>query len=117
MNPTPDCGGPRKPPGANAADDAFITHARTDLPRLLKMAEAVALHQPGPFAVLGALCKEHEVFRHFSITSAEADRARACPECAAVICVSCTCGQPDREHCPTYRAIAGELLTEEDDRG
>jgi hypothetical protein len=94
-----------------------LAGAKDDLPRLLKVAEAVlALHQPAPFSVLGALCEEHEVFRHFSITAVEAERARACPECSAVVCVSCTCGQADRERCPTLLAIAGELLGKEDDR-
>jgi len=83
-------------------------------PRLLAAVEAVLdLHQPGPVVVLGALCKEHEAYRHFSITGAEAERARACPDCEAIICASCTCGHHDFERCAHRQAITTELLGEE----
>ena len=49
------------------------------------------LHQPeSRIMVLGALCKDHEGYRHFSITSTEARRASGrCPDCAATANVSC----------------------------
>ena len=61
-----------------------------DLRRALAAVEAVLeMHQPGRIMVLGALCKDHEGYRHFSITSTEAARNRACPDCAATANVSC----------------------------
>jgi hypothetical protein len=98
-------------------DDAnadFIAAARSYVPVLLAAVEAVlALHQPGPFVLLGALCKDHAVCRDFSITSNEADRVRACPDCSATVRVSCTCGYPDIERCPHREAITAKLLSEE----
>ncbi len=88
--------------------------ATADSPRLLKLArDVLTLHQPGSFTVLGALCKKHKVYRHFSVTPAEAERASSCPECVAAICVSCTCGAQDLEHCAHRLAVSAALLGEE----
>ena len=86
--------------------------------RLLAAVEAVlALHQPGPFVLLGALCKDHAVYPHFSITSTEADHVRECSDYSASVSVSCTCGHPDIERCPHREAITRELLGKEDGNG
>jgi hypothetical protein len=95
---------------ASVADSPF-----GDLRKALAAVEAVlALHQPGWTVVLGAVCHDHEAFRHFSITAAEADRCRACPACEATVSVACTCGYVDAERCPHRQAIAAGLLGKED---
>ena len=79
-----------------------------DLRRALAAVEAVLkLHQPGRIMVLGALCKDHEGYRHSSITSTEAARIRACPDCAATANVSCSCGYAAFDRCPHRTAITG----------
>jgi hypothetical protein len=83
----------------------------TDSAVLFGAVEAVlAFHQRSRLVLLGALCKDHAVCRDFSITSNEADRVRACPDCSATVSVSCTCGYPDLERCPHRLAIARELI-------
>lgn len=97
------------PLGSRSCDDAVL---------LLAAAERVlALHQPGVFTVAGHLCEQHAVYRHFSIDRTEAEQCRACPDCTATLCVSCTCGLPDRDRCPTVAAITEEVLTKEEHRG
>jgi hypothetical protein len=99
-----------------AANAEFIASARTAVPRLLAAVEAVlAQHQPGRVVILGALCRQHEAHRHFSITSAEAEAVTACPSCTATVHVTCTgCGAPaSLDFCPARNAIARELLGEE----
>jgi hypothetical protein len=79
---------------------------------LLAAAEAVLkLHGPGRVTILGALCKRHENYRFFSITSTEADAVRACRDCAVTVYSSCTgCGpQMDVDACPTRAAITAAL--------
>jgi hypothetical protein len=77
------------------------------------------LHGPGPITILGSgsLCRRHESSRFFSITTAEADAIRACPDCAAATWVSCAgCGPSvDVDECPTRAVIARELTAERGD--
>lgn len=82
-----------------------------DAERLAAAVEAVlALHQPGPFVILGYLCPAHASHRHFSITDPEAAGVRACPDCTADARRSCKgC---DGRPCPTYRAVAAALMGE-----
>jgi hypothetical protein len=95
-----------------------VAAAEADRDRLRGAAERIlVLHQPGWTVVLGAVCNDHEAFRHFSITAAEADRCRACPACEATVSVACTCGYVDVERCPHRQAIAAGLLSKENDRG
>ena len=102
-------------PEANAE---FAAAARTAMPRLLAAVEAAAaFHQPGPFALLGALCPEHEACRNFSITSSEADRVAACPKCSATVQRTCSHGAHAIWPCAEYRAISGELLSKEGSDG
>ena len=98
--------------GVQALMAAAISAA--DVPRLLAAVEAAAaFHQPGPFALLGALCPEHEACRNFSITSSEADRVAACPKCSATVQRTCSHGAHAIWPCAEYRAIARELLGKE----
>ena len=87
-----------------------------DLRRTVKALEAVlALHQPGPVAVLGHLCPGHENHRYFSITRAEAADVAACPDCTASVYDTCTgCGSKARlDQCPVRRAVAAALNPQE----
>lgn len=100
------------------ADPDFVIAARSFAPRLRAALDAVlALHQPGPAVVLGALCRDHRVLRNFSITAAEADRLRDCPRCSATVTLSCGCGHHDVESCPHRVAITRELLGKEGSDG
>lgn len=82
--------------------------------RLLDAVDAVlALHQPGPFAILGHLCKRHEMHRYFSITSTEADHVAACPDCTATVRRSCTgCLHTGIDACAVRVAVSRALLEE-----
>jgi hypothetical protein len=100
-------GNPRLAPSGRREAAAELAHWA---PRLLAAVEAVLeLHQPGLFVPLGGLCKDHEVYRHFSITSDEADRARACPDCTATVHLSCTCGSDSFDRCAHRHAITSAL--------
>jgi hypothetical protein len=83
----------------------------TDVPHLLAAVEAVLdMHRPGHIKLLGSVCQDHEAFPHFSITSTEADRVRACAACAATVCVTCTCGYVEFDRCPHRAAISSAIL-------
>lgn len=99
-------------PAVAASPESFdMEEVAGDFGRLLAATEAVAaLHQPGRFVVLGAVCKEHEAYPNFSITSTEAQHLKDCPACPATVSVSCTCGYPDLDRCPHRVAITDELL-------
>lgn len=85
-----------------------------DVPRLLAaVGRVLALHQPGRFVVLGAVCEKHEPYASFSITSTEAQHLKDCPDCPATVSVSCTCGYPDLDRCPHRVAITDELLSKD----
>lgn len=93
------------------ADPDFVIAARSFVPRLLAaVGRVLALHQRGRFVVLGAVCKDHEAYPNFSITSTEAQHLKDCPDCPATVSVSCTCGYPDLDRCPHRVAITDELL-------
>jgi hypothetical protein len=102
-------------PAVAASPESFdMEEVAGDFGRLLAATEAVAaLHQPGRFVVLGAVCKEHEAYPNFSITSTEAQHLKDCPDCPATVSVSCTCGYPDLDRCPHRAAITDELLGKE----
>ena len=81
--------------------------------RLLAAVDAVlAKHQPGRFALLGALCAEHDAYRMFSITSNEADRVAACPDCSVSVARLCDCCG-SQWPCGHVQAISRELLRPE----
>jgi hypothetical protein len=106
----------RSPVASPVADSAM------DVPVLAAVIDAVLeLHGPGPITILGSgsLCRHHESSRFFSITIAEADAIRACPDCAAATWVSCAgCGPSvDVDECPTRAVIARELTAERGDGG
>jgi hypothetical protein len=87
-----------------------------DAPRLLAALEAVLdMHRPGHVKLLGPVCKDHEAFPHFSITSTEADRVRACAACAATVCVTCTCGYVEFDRCPHRVAISSALAADKEE--
>jgi hypothetical protein len=74
----------------NAADDAFITNARSDVPRLLAAVEAaMSFHAP----------------------QEGADGSRFCALC------SCAAGEAVRSPCPEVQAMTRELTDKEEDRG
>jgi hypothetical protein len=105
--------GPRKP-------HLLAEHVAEFVPPLIGAAKAaLELHGPGPITILGSgsLCRHHESSRFFSITTAEADAIRACPNCAAATWVSCAgCGPSvDVDECPTRAVIARELTAERGD--
>ena len=87
------------------------------MPRYARAAlEAVlAPHQPGRRVVFGSTCKRHEAHRHFSITSAEADDVRACPDCSATVYTSCTgcVTGVSVDACPVRLAITAALTGKE----
>lgn len=106
-------------PAVAASPESFdMEEVAGDFGRILAVAEAVtAFHQPGPYALLGALCPEHEACRNFSITSSEADRVAACPKCSATVQRTCSHGAHAIWPCAEYRAISGELLSKEGSDG
>jgi hypothetical protein len=82
-----------------------------DAARLVAAVEAVLdMHRPGHIKLLGSVCQDHEAFPHFSITSTEADRVRACTACAATVCVTCTCGYVEFDRCPHRAAISSAIV-------
>lgn len=102
--------------GAHGARAARLSDAAAiDVPRLLAALDAVLKpHQPGRIVVFGSVCKRHENYCYFSITSTEAADVQACPDCTATVYVSCAgCGlQVSLDRCPVRNGIARELLGE-----
>lgn len=92
----------------NAAQDKVAAR----VPPLLAAIEAVLKpHQPGRVTIYGSLCKHHANHRDFSITRAEADGVRACPDCTATVYPSCSgCGpHVSADACPVRAAITAAL--------
>jgi hypothetical protein len=96
---------------------AMETAAYEDVPRLLAAVDAVlALHQEGPYSLRGALCREHDNYRHFSITSDEASdeasRVAACTDCQVTVKRMCSCRDAEWP-CANRRAITRALTGED----
>ncbi len=97
----------------NAADDAFIVAARSDVPRLAAAVEAVlAVHvrqeQPVRHYGLGDACPKHHLNAFGRPNYAT---FRDCPDCRYTeyyVCSHCQCPH-DNWPCPTYRAITTAL--------
>lgn len=105
---------------APGAARARLIEAAEDVPRLLTAVDAVlAPHQPGPFTIIGKLCKRHESHRYFSITRTEAAGVRDCADCTASLYTSCAgCGQyVSLDSCPVRSPILAALTGKEHDHG
>jgi len=97
----------------NAAQDRLARH----VPALLKAVEAVlALHRPDGYSLAVRPCEHHSVTRTDLAAADLAAAQRACPDCRVTEYARCwQHGCPGPWPCPTYSALAAELLTKEKD--
>lgn len=96
-----------------------INDAKDDVPRLVAAVEAaLALHRPDGYSLEIKPCELHSVTRISMAPTDLAAAQRACPDCRVTEYVRCwQHGCPGPWPCPTYQALAGELLSKDAGKG